>query len=125
MPGVFPKTGESMWLAEYDIDVYNAPEVFSVPPLTRLILPVMSGRTCPDISGSFGITGNDADRGFSTSHTDGCFTTKTTTLGGLDSGASSYRTGIPYFVASRVSSIFGGSSGVDVSAVYALIIIKV
>ena len=79
----------------------------------------------PDISGSFGITGNDADRGFSTSHTDGCFTTKTTTLGGLDSGASSYRTGIPYFVASRVSSIFGGSSGVDVSAVYALIIIKV
>ena len=34
-----------MWLAEYDIDVYNAPEVFSVPPLTRLILPVMSGRT--------------------------------------------------------------------------------
>ena len=32
-----------MWLAEYDIDVYNAPEVFSVPPLTRLILPVMSG----------------------------------------------------------------------------------
>ena len=82
-------------------------------------------RTCPDISGSFGITGNDADRGFSTSHTDGCFTTKTTTLGGLDSGASSYRTGIPYFVASRVSSIFGGSSGVDVSAVYALIIIKV
>lgn len=59
----------------------------------------------PDISGSFGITGNDADRGFSTSHTDGCFTTKTTTLGGLDSGASSYRTGIPYFVASRVSSI--------------------
>lgn len=80
---------------------------------------------CPDISGSFGITGNDADRGFSTSHTDGCFTTKTTTLGGLDSGASSYRTGIPYFVASRVSSIFGGSSGVDVSAVYALIIIKV
>ena len=32
-----------MWLAEYDVDVYNAPEVFSVPPLTRLILPVMSG----------------------------------------------------------------------------------
>lgn len=79
---------------------------------------------CPDISGSFGITGNDADRGFSTSHTDGCFTTKTTSLGGLDSGASSYRTGIPYFVASRVSSIFGGSSGVAVSAVYTLIIIK-
>ena len=43
MPGVFPKTGELMWLAEYDVDVYNAPEVFSVPPLTRLILPVMSG----------------------------------------------------------------------------------
>lgn len=84
-----------------------------------------NSQLCPDISGSFGITGNDADRGFSTSHTDGCFTTKTTTLGGLDSGASSYRTGIPYFVASRVSSIFGGSSGVDVSAVYALIIIKV
>lgn len=81
-------------------------------------------RLCPDISGSFGITGNDADRGFSTSHTDGCFTTKTTSLGGLDSGTSSYRTGIPYFVASRVSSIFGGSSGVAVSAVYTLIIIK-
>ena len=32
-----------MRLAEYDIDVYNAPEVFSVPPLTRLIPPVMSG----------------------------------------------------------------------------------
>ena len=78
----------------------------------------------PDITGSFGITGNDADRGFSTSYTDGCFTTKSTTLGGLDSGASSYRTGIPYFVASRVSGIFGRSSGVDVSAVYTLIIIK-
>ena len=32
-----------MRLAEYDVDAYNAPEVFSVPPLTRLILPVMSG----------------------------------------------------------------------------------
>lgn len=80
---------------------------------------------CPDITGSFGITGNDADRGFSTSYTDGCFTTKSTTLGGLDSGASSYRTGIPYFVASRVSGIFGRSYGVSVDAVYALIIIKV
>lgn len=79
----------------------------------------------PDITGSFGITGNDADRGFSTSYTDGCFTTKSTTLGGLDSGASSYRTGIPYFVASRVSGIFGRSYGVSVDAVYALIIIKV
>lgn len=86
---------------------------------------VPNSQLCPDITGSFGITGNDADRGFSTSHTDGCFTTKTTTLGGLDSGASAYRTGIPYFVASRVSGIFGRSYGVSVDAVYALIIIKV
>lgn len=85
----------------------------------------VSAGLCPDITGSFGITGNDADRGFSTSYTDGCFTTKSTTLGGLDSGASSYRTGIPYFVASRVSGIFGRSYGVSVDAVYALIIIKV
>ena len=84
-----------------------------------------AGYVRPDITGSFGITGNDADRGFSTSYTDGCFTTKSTTLGGLDSGASSYRTGIPYFVASRVSGIFGRSYGVSVDAVYALIIIKV
>ena len=51
MPGVFPKTGESIRLAGYDIDVYNAPEVFSVPPLTRLIPPVMSGHLRGEKSG--------------------------------------------------------------------------
>ena len=78
----------------------------------------------PDITGSFGITGNDADRAFSASYTDGCFTTKSTGLGGLDSGSSGYQEGIPRMVASRASGVYGGSSTVSVAAIYVLMIIK-
>lgn len=118
MSGVFPKTGESIWLAEYDVDVYNAPEVFSVPPLTRLIPPVMSGHVRPDITGEFPNNDAEYDKYYA-----GAFWTGTPFEGGysdqLPAGGKTGR-----FKASWANSIYGCSSDVLVDALYVLIIIK-
>lgn len=66
----------------------------------------------PNVTGAFGLTGNDDGNAFSTSYTDGCFTTQSTTKSGLDSGGSSYRKGIPKMDASRSSSVYKTSGKV-------------
>lgn len=113
-----------MWLAEYDIDVYNAPEVFSVPPLTRLILPVMSGRTCPDITGYAEVRGieNDPNR-IST----GVFSVQTAANDAYSSHKPSEPNTVPgrlVFSASDSDSTYGRFYGVSVAAAYVLMIIK-
>ena len=110
-----------MWLAEYDIDVYNAPEVFSVPPLTRLILPVMSGRTCPDISG-YATSGIIWRSAWGNS---GALWTEDTG----NSLTKSYDYGPDPIVRIRMragayDSTYGSSSSVSVAAAYVLMIIK-
>ena len=79
----------------------------------------------PNITGSLGITGNDPSHAFSVSYTEGCFTTTETSLSGLDSGSSGYRTGIPKFDSSLSSSLFGTSQTVQPSSMQMLICIKI
>ena len=106
-----------MWLAEYDIDVYNAPEVFSVPPLTRLILPVMSGHVRA-LTGSL-ISGLNQTGAIAGAFADSS-----------GEGSSNYAGGVYHslwrsFRASRSVATYGRIySGVTVDAVYVLIIIK-
>lgn len=79
----------------------------------------------PNISGSVGLTGNDSGGAFSVSYTEGCFTTAETSLAGLDSGSSGYRTGIPHFDSSLASAVYGSSVTVQPSALRTLACIKI
>ena len=79
----------------------------------------------PNIIGSIGLTGNDAGAAFSVSYTEGCFTTSETSLAGLDSGGSGYRTGIPHFDSSLASSVYGSSATVQPRSLLALACVKI
>lgn len=116
------KYGSGNGSTTFNLPNFNGRHVLGTTSTSNLGSYVSAG--LPDITGSFGITGNDADRAFSASYTDGCFTTKSTGLGGLDSGSSGYQEGIPRMVASRASGVYGGSSTVSVAAIYVLMIIK-
>ena len=80
--------------------------------------PLMSGRTCPDITGEFPNNDAEYDKYYA-----GAFWTGTPFEGGysdqLPAGGKTGR-----FKASRANSIYGYNSDVLVDALYVLIIIK-